>query len=280
MSVWPPLTSQGMRLAGAATVAGVDLGLWAEVPAALFDRWRELRFVDGVLVDSAGMPRHGLTLETGTHPLPGARYRLVTGSEESPEWARNTSSLDILEISPESFVVRIQNRTTNSIGAVVSYIHPRSGRRGPEMEVKVDGGVEGRWPLRGTVSGHVEIDVDTHAGLFNRNARLIAHGQHTRAGGRAEVSVVEVGAETVDVSIVVHVHGRGVLFPLAAVFGLFAGGRLRKEFSSSVRTLADDVAALSREMLESAGPALTPDSVADHLFAGFLESIATNLPNA
>ena len=98
--------------------------------------------------------------------------------------------------------------------------------------------------------------------------------------GSSRGLVVEIGAETVDVSIVVHVHGRGVLRPLAAVFALFAGGRLRKEFSSSVRTLADDVAALNREMLESAGPALTPDSVADHLFAGFLESIATNRPDA
>ena len=267
-----------MRVAGAATVAGVDLGLWADVPRALFDRWQELRFVDGVLVDSTGAPRPGLILEAGSHPHPGARYRLVTESEESPGAARNTSSLELLEISAESFVVRIEDRTTNSIGAVVSFVHPRPGRRGPEMDVKFDGDVEGPWPIRGAVSGHAEIQFDTQPGLFKRTARLVAHGQHTRAAGRAEVSVEEVGAETVEISAVVHGRGRGALRPLATVISLFAGRRLQRDFSSALRELADEIAALNREVLESAGPAAAPESVADHLFARFLETI--NLPDA
>ena len=126
------------------------------------------------------------------------------------------------------------------------------------MDVKFDGDVEGPWPIRGAVSGHAEIQFDTQPGLFERTARLVAHGQHTRAAGRAEVSVEEVGAETVEISAVVHGRGRGVLRPLATVISLFAGRRLQRDFSSALRELADEIAALNREVLESAGPAANP----------------------
>lgn len=127
----------------------------------------------------AKMVRAGVERDTAVREL-AARRRAAAQQAGTMEIESTTSALELLAEDPQRFRVRVQDRTSTSVGAVVSFEDVRAGPHPGTVswDVELDGGVhEPRWlasAIRG--GGHVELDMSGPGG--SPQVRIDADAAH------------------------------------------------------------------------------------------------------
>jgi hypothetical protein len=192
----------------------------------------------------------------------------------------HTASLELLDIASDGARLRVQDRTTSTIGAVVSYEQEASEHGSTSLRADIDGGITGHWLVRGAVTGSAEATFDPSASSGGPELRLTAKGAFKRAKATAVVLVIAGASGTYEVAIDVHVRGRGLARPIAAVAACFGGRSARRGFASAMEKLPAMVDAFVADLERTLRAPPTAQSIAQRTIDELVLTIAVTLPDA
>jgi hypothetical protein len=256
-----------VQFRSSATTAPVDLPALVAALPALAARWRALKFESGVLTLDDGTRRPGLTLEAGTHPLPGTRYRVVapSGDHESVD----TWLVDLADDDSTRIRVRIANVDGRRQGQV-ELRHPLEPER-VDATCVVDGA--GGWLTQGTLTIDARVDLARleRARASHPQAEIVIRHRHLR--GRTEIALEKSSPRRWTTTVLVSLRGAGVLRPAVALASPLLRRTVKKELDGITSALPARVDAFNKEMADRFGDPAPPDRIADGLLQDFLNEL-------
>jgi hypothetical protein len=255
-----------VRFKANATTAPIDLDAFRHTLPILAARWRALR-LDAGGVEKDGAVKRGLRVESGAHPRPGVRYRLVPKRLEPDTPSPHVWFLDLRHDDTDQLVFHVAD-AEKTHAADVTVIRP-SRVEGIEVDwvAQIN---EGGW----LTSGLVTVEVKAEVAESNRRPRLdvrIGH-RHLRAHGVVEVDVSNPGRWKT--SFEGTVRGHGALRPVAALAAPLVRALGNRQLKKAVRGLPQEVDEFNEEVAKQFGNPPSPDGIAELLLAKFLDDLA------
>lgn len=278
-----------LRLQGSTVIAPIDVGLLQDTVACAIERWRDVEFVDGRIVDpTTGGTRAGLQVADGHHPREGVRYRAFacdesavarvddTGALSTPAPAWRVATVDLVADRPARIEIAVHQDHAPAVD-VRGEIGPRD--RPARLDATVDTALPGAWPLAGRLRVEVDGAVDESSSSTDRIADLAVRIRHPRARGRATVEVVRLDPDLWEVRVSAQLRGRGVLRPIAAVALRFARRSIERSFREGLDKVAGQVAEIDTQLRAPDGSLRTADDLAAELITESIRAIPEVVPD-
>ncbi|MBT2424603.1 hypothetical protein J7F02_02475 [Streptomyces sp. ISL-112] len=249
------------------TVAALDRAWFEEAAGHVVDLFDASREQDGVILLPDGRPIHGLRLLKGRHLQSGAQYG------ESPEEKDEEGAPEVAVLREwrPSRTVEVESRVAEEGMSVRVGVRLREPRTPKALEVSLDG----HNPKGGSLyrfSGRAKADLHAWWAALDRpssappaaRAPVIGKAVHRLGKARLTVTPRPAGDGTWRVSVVLSVHGRWLLRPVAAVGLLFARRPIERGFREGVDSAAEEWAEMLAELPSLHGAALRAE-IADAL---------------
>jgi hypothetical protein len=241
-----------LRIATSADSSPIDIVALAGALPLFADRWRALSFGP-----EDGHP--GLTVESGTHPLPGARYRLQLKGESE----RSTVlGVEILEDNSTRTRLRLEAEGQTTELTVRHLLNPDA----IETRSLVDTG--GEWPMRGGLTVIMKVD------LQKAHPAIHVDVEHRLLLVRAEAVVDTSNATKWTTRMTANVRGRSVLRPLTSVGLLLARPVVRRQMEKMHTGFASAVDAFNTRLADELGGTPTSDRIADYAMRELVENLS------
>jgi hypothetical protein len=290
-----------MRFGGWTEVTALDTRPYVAALPELLAGWRALTFAgDGVVHPVTKVVHQGFRLVDGTHPYPGARYRLITREETAPEptahdlavaerlgstdaraaaeWERGrlaaARASGHMVVTWHTFDIRLgtdgPQRTTFTVHHDVTDTRARIDLTTPSLPGPIDIALDvPDWAgttafLRGTVQ--VLLRVDASGPL----PRMVAFVSHPRGRAHAEVDVTAAPGGRWVVKADVDARGSGWMRPLVGAMAPFARRPLKHGLDDMLRELSAHVADLAERY---PSPPPDPHTLAETLLADLISEV-------
>ncbi|MFC9033819.1 hypothetical protein [Streptomyces arboris] len=249
------------------TVAALDRHWFEEAAGHVVDLFDASREQDGAILLPDGRPVHGLRLLKGRHLQSGAQYG------ESPEEKDGEGAPEaaVLREWRPSRTVEVESRVAEEGMSMRVGVRLREPRTPKALEVSLDG----HNPQGGSLyrfSGRAKADLHAWWAALDRpssappaaRAPVIGKAVHRLGKGRLTVTPRPAEDGTWRVTVVLSVHGRWLLRPVAAVGLFFARRPIERGFREGVDSAAEEWAEMLAELPSLHGEALRAE-IADAL---------------
>jgi hypothetical protein len=220
---------------------------------ALIQAWRDLRFEQGMYLDPSGVRRERLRLEKGSHPLPGAQYRLLAageGQSSTTEPASHTIHIALVADDADHVQIRARSRGAGEWDVEAELLRTAWADR---LHVEVSGSTGGGWITGGKVSAFATVDLDRIPSDRRDDPQIEVRGSHRVIAGTGQVAIRELHDGHWEVTVGLATRGRGCLWPVAALAGSGLRRTIRRGVEDALQELAAAVAELNQSMAEELG---------------------------
>jgi hypothetical protein len=277
-----------LRPRGRVHVPDLDARAFVATVPALLARWRRLSFDErGRAVHPAtGRPWEGFRVVGGSHPYPGAVYRLVFRRECAPEPTAPepfdgqrptapTRRVVLVELLADEYTrTRVRVRDDADGGRAEVEIERPELPGAVDLVVELPGLTDAVWLARGRVVGHVRLTTDRLLTEEAGEPQLVATVTHPRARARVEGGLAAAGDGGWTVTAKIEAEGRGLLRPIVWLLTPFLRGHARRGLDAFLATLPEQVADLDRELAAEFGGSPDPQRLAARILEDLFDVVA------
>ena len=245
-----------MRVSTTSEFPPIDVAALVGAIPLFADSWRHLTIAaDGVRTDD-GRVLPGLAVTTGTHPVPGAQYRIT-----SP---RTHDAVLVDLIADDASKLRLGIADAEGEQSVLVEIeHPLNASA---IEASWAAHLGDQWPMRGGLHARARVE------FAGTHPRLTAEISHRYLTASAEVTIDERPSQW-ESRLDVHVHIRGWLRPVGAVVLFFTRRTVRRRVEQQHADISRQVTKFNEEMTKRFGTPPSSQRIADGAMAELLDAI-------
>jgi hypothetical protein len=245
-----------VRVKATADSAPVDLAAFRSAIDRLATRWRELR-VSETGTERNGVVNRGLRVESGVHPWPGVRYRVVEADERA--W--------LVELRADE-ADRVEFRVHDVDGTQTADVTVRHPTRVDAVEVA--------WGMQSVGAGwwtRGRLTVELRADFTQSRPSLEVKLRHRHVRARCSIEVDASRPTRWTTSLDATIRGNGVLRPFGGLFTPIVRVLIARQLRKSVREFPAKVDEFNERVAARFGTPPSPDRIAEVVLEDFFSEL-------